>query len=78
GKTIIVKAEPVDGFEFAPGAQTEWSWTAMKADKCNTAPAKPSKPLAKTGVEVAALAILGLGLGALGISAVTVRRRKMQ
>ncbi|MDO5048549.1 MAG: discoidin domain-containing protein [Actinomycetaceae bacterium] len=32
--------------------------------------------LAKTGVEIAALAILGLALGALGFSAITLRRRR--
>ncbi|MDO5048687.1 MAG: cell wall protein [Actinomycetaceae bacterium] len=38
---------------------------------------KPNKQgLAQTGVQVAALAVLGIGLGALGISAVTISRRK--
>ncbi|MDU5231320.1 MAG: nuclease, partial [Actinomyces sp.] len=73
GKTIIVKAEPVDGFTFAPNAKTEWSWTAMMNDKCNTG---VSKPLAKTGVETGLLAIVALMLAGAGVGAVRASRVK--
>ncbi len=73
GKTIIVKAEPVDGFTFAPNAKTEWSWTAMMNDKCNTG---VSKPLAKTGVETGLLALFALMLAGAGVGAVRASRVK--
>ncbi|MDK8350688.1 nuclease, partial [Gleimia europaea] len=73
GKTIIVKAEPVDGFTFAPNAKTEWSWTAMMNDKCNTG---VSKPLAKTGVDTGLLALFALVLASAGMGAVRASRVK--
>ncbi|EPD29515.1 exo-alpha-sialidase [Gleimia europaea] len=77
GKTITVKAEPVDGFKFAPDAKTEWSWTAMLNDKCNKNTSKPlAKPLAKTGAGIAGLVTLMAGLGAVGIAATRASRIK--
>lgn len=73
GKTIIVKAEPVDGFKFAPDAKTEWSWTAMQNDKCNTA---PNKPLAKTGVSMFGAAAGALAFLFAGGTMLVVRRRQ--
>ncbi|QRV02340.1 ExeM/NucH family extracellular endonuclease [Arcanobacterium phocisimile] len=29
GKTVIVRAEPLEGFMFAEGQQTQWQWTAL-------------------------------------------------
>ncbi|MDU5568964.1 hypothetical protein, partial [Actinomyces sp.] len=73
GKTIIVKAEPVDGFTFAPNAKTEWSWTAMMNDKCNTG---VSKPLAKTGVSVLGTAAGALALLFAGGTMLALRRKQ--
>ena len=73
GKTITVKAEPVNGFKFAPDAKTEWSWTATMNEKCNK---NTSKPLAKTGVEVGLLALIALTLAGAGVGAVRTSRMK--
>ncbi|WP_052038862.1 bifunctional metallophosphatase/5'-nucleotidase [Actinomyces sp. S4-C9] len=73
GKTIIVKAEPVGGFTFAPNAKTEWSWTAMMNDKCNTG---VNKPLAKTGVSMFGTAAGALALLLAGGTMLALRRKQ--
>ncbi|QOR45039.1 exo-alpha-sialidase [Trueperella pecoris] len=47
GKTVVVKAKAVEGFELAKDATAEWSWTAptREALKCDSTPApKPQGP----------------------------------
>ncbi|SDU78459.1 LPXTG-motif cell wall anchor domain-containing protein [Arcanobacterium phocae] len=113
GETIVVKAVPAKGTQFAKNAKTEWTWTAptREALKCSVPwtklnPATPIKPqhemnqkeeksqkasnsdrsmatktqatsekpqLAKTGLGMSALMLIGLGSVIVG--AVMVRRR---
>ncbi|QTG75699.1 ExeM/NucH family extracellular endonuclease [Trueperella pecoris] len=47
GKTVVVKAKAVEGFELAKDVTAEWSWTAptREALKCDSTPApKPQGP----------------------------------
>lgn len=45
GKTVVVKAKAVEGFELAKGAKTQWSWTAPTLDELGcTTPAPDPKP----------------------------------
>lgn len=46
GKTVVVKAKAVEGFELAKGAKTQWSWTAPTLDElgCTTTPKPEPKP----------------------------------
>ncbi|WP_216386875.1 hypothetical protein [Arcanobacterium phocae] len=113
GETIVVKAVPAKGTQFAKDAKTEWAWTAptREALKCSVPwtklnPATPIKPqyemnqkeeksqkasdsdrsmatktqatsekpqLAKTGLGLSALMLIGLGSVIVG--AVMLRRR---
>ncbi|WP_216382058.1 hypothetical protein [Arcanobacterium phocae] len=113
GETIVVKAVPAKGTQFAKDAKTEWAWTAptREALKCSVPwtklnPATPIKPqyemnqkeeksqkasdsdrsmatktqatsekpqLAKTGLGLSSLMLIGLGSVIVG--AVMLRRR---
>ncbi|UVJ55123.1 exo-alpha-sialidase [Trueperella pyogenes] len=46
GKTVVVKAKAVEGFELAKDAKTQWSWTAPTLDElgCTTTPKPDPKP----------------------------------